>query len=193
MPRPGATGALLTQLQAGGLSPAIFVSVQFASATAYMWSGIGSVTWNGQTWTGLGSLLGIGSIESAATVEARGVTITLSGLDSALLASCCTEFQLGLPVAIYFTAYSGGSLIATPIVAWSGRTDRPEFYVAGDKATISLACENRLLDMNIPVERRHTNEDQQMDYPGDLGLQFVNGIQNLSIFVAGQANTTSYL
>jgi len=194
MSRPGATGALLTALQSGSLQPAVFVQIQFASATVYMWTGIGSVTWNGHTWTGLGSLLNFLPIEEAATVEARGIVIQLSGLDATLFADCTQEFQLGLPVTIYFTAYSSpGTLIATPIVAWTGRTDQPTFEISGASVTINLACENRFLDMNVACDRRHTNEDQQAIYPGDTVFQFVNGIQDLTLYIAGQANTTSFL
>jgi hypothetical protein len=191
MPRLGASGAMLTALQAPNLKPAIFVSIQFATTTAYLWSGLGSVTWNGQTWTGLGSLLGIGTIESAATVEARGALITISGLDATLLSGCRSELQIGLPVNVYFTVYSSGALIATPISAWTGRSDQPTIGVSGETATIAIACENRLIDMNIAVDRRHTTQDQQMTYPGDLGLQFKDGLQEKTLYWGQQANSTN--
>ena len=193
---------MLTALQSGSLQPAIFVAIQFATVTAYLWSGgpqspcsasDGSIAWNGHTWIGLGSLLGFGVIESAPTVEARGIAISLSGLDATLLADCMTEFQLGLAVTIYFTVYVSGSLLTTPITAWTGRTDRPTFEVSGEKATINLSCENRLLDMNIAVSLRHTNEQQQALYPGDVGLSFVDAIQDFTIFVAGQSNVTNFI
>lgn len=202
MPRPGATGALLTALQAGSLQPAIFVSIQFATVTVYLWTGgpqspgaasDGSIAWNGQTWQGRGTLLGFGPMESGATVQARGINLILSGLDASLLTDYMTEFQLGMAVTIYFTGYSSGSLIATPITTWAGRTDRPTFGISGPVATVAMACENRLLDMNLPVSLRHTNEQQQALYPGDVGLSFVDAVQDFSLFVAGQANTTSFL
>jgi len=181
MPRT-TNSTLLTALAATDLQPALFVQMGFASETVYVWSGVGNVTWNGQTWAGLGSLLGLTPAEDAATVEARGLTITISGLDSALLSECLTDFQLGLPVTLYLGLYSGGSLISTPITSWSGRMDMPTVNVAGDSASIEINCESRLIDMNIAVDRRYTHEDQQMDNPGDLGLSFVNGIQEMTLF-----------
>ena len=173
------------------LQPALFVQIQFATTTAYIWSGVGSVTWNGQTWLGLGSLLGVGMIESAPTVEARGITITLSGLDPALLASTLTDFKAGMPVSVLFGMYSGGVLIATPIISWSGRTDLPEVSYDGETATITIDCENRLADSNVPADRRYTHQDQQMTWPGDLGFQFVNATQEFTIFWGQSANITN--
>jgi hypothetical protein len=76
-------------------------------------------------------------------------------------------------------------------VSWSGRTDIPEISYDGETATITIACENRLADSNIPVDRRYTNQDQQMTWPGDLCFQFVDGLQEMTLFIGGQANTTN--
>ena len=182
MPRT-MTPAMLAAIQANALYPALLVQMGFDSATAYMWTGFGALSWNGQTWYGLGRLLGIGVVEDGSTVEARGTSVTLSGLDPSLLASCLGDFQLGLPVIIYLALFgSTGVLLVDPISVWVGRTDQPVIQVDGENATITVACESRLLDMNIPCDRRRTQQDQQMDHPGDLGLVFVNSIQEKLLY-----------
>lgn len=173
---------MLTALQATDLQPALFVSATFASETVYVWSGVGSITWNGETWQGLGGLLGVSVTEDGSTVEARGITIALSALNPTLLAEALGDYQLGLPVTVYLGLYSGGSLISSPITTWAGRIDQPTVDVGADTATIAIACENRLIDMNIAVDRRLTNVDQQMLAPGDLGLIFTAGLQEQTLF-----------
>jgi len=131
----------------------------------------------------VGSLGSISTIEEGSTVEAKGVTLTLSGIDATLLTGILTEFQVGLPVLVYLGLFdSSGSLIADPIVSWAGRMDQPTLDVDGTTATISIACENRLVDMNVAVDRRYTNEDQQLDHPGDRGFEFVNSIQEVMLY-----------
>ena len=161
MPRPGVTAAMVTALQSPSLKPALFVSIQFKTETVYLWTGSGSLTWNGQTWSGAGSLMNISSIETSDKVEAQGMSIELSGIDPTLLSEVLSDVQIGYPVSVYFTAYSGSAFITPPITSWNGRVDRPTCKVGGDQATISLACETQLIDMNIPVDRRYTQEDQQ--------------------------------
>jgi len=179
------TNQMLAALSAPALRLAIFVQISFAASTEYLWSGVGSIVWNGHTWLGIGSTGKISVIEDSATIEAKGIVLTLSGIDPVLVADALQEIQLGAPVIVYlglFDTSSPPALIADPITAWSGRVDQPTFDVGGEAASIALNCENRLLDMNISVERRYTHEDQQIDYPGDFGFQFVLGIQEITIY-----------
>ena len=180
MPRP-LTSGLMAAIQANVVRPALFVEGHFVSGIVYMWTGIGNITWNGHTWIGVGSLGGITPIEEGGNVEAKGITLSLSGIDQSLLADALQELQQGLPVLVYLGTFDNASppnLIADPFTAWAGRMDQPTIDVAGDSATISINCENRLIDMDVAVDRRYTIDDQQMDFPGDLGFQWVNALQS---------------
>ncbi|MBZ5621447.1 MAG: hypothetical protein LAQ69_22385 [Acidobacteriia bacterium] len=186
------SSAMLAAIQAPLLRPALFVQIGFASATVYIWSGIGDVSWNGQTWKGLGALLGVPAVEDGVTVQARGTVLSLSGLDAAILGDCMGDFQLGLPVLIYLGLYDGaGGLIPDPIEIWSGRTDRPALDLDGATSGVQIACENRLIDMNVAVDRRYTQQDQQMTWPGDLGMQFVDSVQERLIYWGVALNSTN--
>ena len=148
-----------------------------------MWTGYGPVSWNGLIWQGVGSLGSITTIEEGSTVEAKGITLTLSGMDATLVGDVLGEFAVGLPVTVWFGLFDGNQvLIPSPIVSFAGRMDQPTLTFGGDTASVSIACESRLLDMNTSVERRYTNDDQQLDYPGDRGFEFVNSIQEVSIY-----------
>lgn len=176
------SAAMLAALQATDLQPAVFVEASFANETVYVWSGAGPVSWNGEMWSGIGSLLGISVTEDGATVEARGIAITFSGIDPTLLAEALGEYQLGLPVSVYLGLYSSGSIIADPITSWAGRMDQPTIDVSGNTATIAINCENRLIEMNVATDRRLTLTDSNIDHPGDLGLMFTSGLQEQTLF-----------
>src|SRR4051812_35477363 len=90
---------MIAAIHGGYIKPILFVQLTFRSVGAvYFWSGSGSLSWNGHTWAGIGSVLSIATVEDAATVQARGTTIILSGLDATTLGDAMTEFQLGAPV-----------------------------------------------------------------------------------------------
>ena len=201
MPR-NLSSDMLTALQAPILFPAVFVAATFGTidhtthlvdtTVVYMWSGLGSVDWNGHTWIGIGSLLGFTTPEDSSNVEAKGITLTLSGLDPTLLPAALNDIILGLPVTVYLALYdSTNTLIDTPVIAWAGRMDQPTFDVSTTEVVLAINCENRLIDMNISVERRYTTEDQQMDWPGDLGFQFVDGLQETTLFWGQYPNNTN--
>jgi len=70
-----------------------------------------------------------------------------------------------------------GALVADPAIAFAGRLDVPEIDDNGQTATITISYESRLVDLERPRERRYTHEDQQIDYSGDLGFEYVAAIQ----------------
>ena len=182
MSRPMTSG-MLGAIEASQLLPAIFVQATMASGTVYLWSGLGNIAWNGQTWQGVGSLLNISTVEEKAEVRATGISITLSDIDSTLLTDVLGEFQLCGPVTVFLGAFSApGTLIANPITVWSGLLDQPTIDVSADTASISINCESRLIEMNVAVDRRYTDQEQQLDHPGDLGFSFVNSIQDQPIY-----------
>lgn len=174
--------AMLAAFSGRELAPAIFLSATFNSGPVYLWTGYGPITWNGQTWLGIGSLGSIGMVDEGSTVEAKGIALQLSGFDPVALANVLGEFALGQPVRVYLGAFSGGVLIASPVTAWSGRMDLPAIDINGQEAKITINCESRLVDLNTACGRRYTQEDQQRDFPGDLFFMFVNSIQNVTIY-----------
>lgn len=184
MPRP-MSSAMLTAITSTSLWPAIFVSMTFQTGTVYIWSGLGSITWNSQTWTGVGSFGSVSMVEEGNMVEAKGLVLSLSGIDSSLLADALQEFLSRGPVQVYLGLFDGSTspptLIADPLTAWSGLMDQPTIDVGGETATITIACESKLLELNVPNQLRYTQDCQQANFPGDLGFTFVAGIQEQNI------------
>lgn len=175
---------MLAAIQAGQIYPAIFIQAQFATGTIYIWSGYGSVTWGGHTWQGVGSLLSVSGIEEGATIEARGISIGLSGIDPALLADALQEFKVGAPAVIYLGMFSGSplALLSAPISCWAGQMDQATIDVSAETATITVNCESLLILHNVAVDYRYTNDCQYQEYPGDIGLQFKASICNQNLY-----------
>jgi hypothetical protein len=182
MPRDMSAG-FLDAITSQKIRPALFVEAHFVSGPSYLWSGLGTISWNGHDWLGVGSLGSISTIEEGAAVSAKGITLMLSGIDASLLAGVLLEFQVGLPCLVYLGLFdSADNLIADPIISWAGRMDQPTIELDGQTATISINCENRLVEMNVPVDRRYTNEDQKRDHPEDRGLEFVASIIDAMVY-----------
>lgn len=185
---------MLAAITSNSLLPALFVEAYFATGPVYLWSGIGSISWNSQTWQGIGTMGSVSVIEEGSDVMAKGITLTLSGFDPALLADVLGEVQLGQPVVVYlgmFYSTTPPSLIPSPITAWAGRIDQPTLNVSGEAATIAINCESRLLDMNASVARRYTDADQTIDFPGDRGMEFVSGIVETTIYWGAKPNSAN--
>lgn len=175
------TASVITQLQSASVTVGILFEGEFASGWVRLWSGIGSLSWDGKTWTGTGNLLGISGIDETAEVRASGMTVSLSGVPSDLLSAALGDARSGRIGRVYLAFFSGGSIVADPILQFEGRLDVPAIEDGPETATISISYESELIDLERARERRYTPEDQAIDFPGDLGFDYVASLQDAQI------------
>jgi hypothetical protein len=160
-------------LSAGVIVPAILCQLSFTSGTQYIWSGVGNLVWNGNTFTGVGTLGSIGAITEGTTVKANGTTVTLSGISASLYGDCMDDIQLGASASLWFALLSQGTIIGTPYMIFGGMVDQPTVSEGADTISITLDLETRLTNLQRPNMRRYTSADQRLLYPTDNSMQWV--------------------
>lgn len=176
------TSGVQTAIIADQVNPILFFEGEFASGFVRVWSGIGEISWNSYTWQGIGTLGGVGAIHESSDIQANGVTVTFSGIPSDLISLTLDDVVQGKLGKIYFGFMdANNAIIADPALMFEGRLDIPAIEENGDTATIQITYESRLIDLQKPRERRYTNEDQQLQYSGDLGFEFVPALQEQQI------------
>ena len=176
MPRT-LSGAVIAELTARSLRPILLAELHFVSSTEYVWTGSGTITWNGHDWTGVPGQLA--PMEETDQVTATNLTLTLSGIPSDRVASALTECRHGNNVTVWFGMLdASGVVIADPVRAWSGVMDVPTIDDSGETSTVTLNVESRLARLQVASNKRYTTQDQQPISPGDLGFQYVESIQD---------------
>lgn len=172
----------VTEITARKLTPIIMIKAEFSGGTVFFWSGVGTLSYSGDSYTGAGNLLNIGGIKEGMNVEANGSVISLTGISSTLISLALTEQYQGKPITIFFaTLDSTGVLISNPFILFKGFMDVLQIDTSGETATLSMQCENRLIDLNRSKVRRYTMADQNVLYPNDRGLDFVAALQEQEI------------
>ncbi len=165
---------MLAELTGNQIAPCFLAIITFRSATEYVWTGPCPLTWNGNTFTGIGSLGKISPVAEGVDINAEGMTLSLSGIDPALLAESVTDVQVGAPVTVYFALVDGSlNIIGTPYPLFVGQVDQPSITPGTEDITISLKCESRLSDLQRANQRRYTSADQRLYYPDDIGFSWV--------------------
>jgi hypothetical protein len=171
--------------------------------TLRMWTGVGTLTLeDGTEWVGVGSILNVSAIEETAEMAVKGATITLSGVSSEALSLALSEPYQGRVCNIYFGTFSIGKILqedgafilmedGSKILLentstgfnqiFSGYMDQMNITDGGDTATIELMVENRLIDLERARVARFTSGYQKSIYPGDLGFDFVEDLQDKDI------------
>lgn len=174
--------ATLAELSAGNVNPAFLVSLQFTSGVQYVWSGIGQIAYGGNIYQGVGSLGEISAISEGSEISAKGIALTLSGIDRTLLADCNADIQIGAPASVLFGLLTSGlQFIGSPYTIFGGTVDQSKISVGGDKLSISLALENKLIDLQRASNRRYTAADQRLRYPTDIGFNWVEPLNDIAL------------
>lgn len=178
----GLTAGMLSELNEPTVRPFLLVELEFTSGLVNIWSGIGDLLWDSKTWQGVATLGTISPIEDTTDVRSTGLTFSLSGIPSAMISLALGELQRGKSGKVWLGFMDdAGAVISDPYLAFAGRIDTGAIVEDGATSTISIQAENRLVDLQRPRERRYTHEDQQSEYPDDLGFEYIAGLQDKQI------------
>ena len=194
----------LENIEEGVVYPFFAVELLFdGDNTIRMWTGQGTlVLEDGTEWIGLGNLLDISAIEETAEMAVKGATITLSGVSSEALSLALSEPYQGRVCYIYFGTFSTGNILqesgsfillqdGSKILLeasstgfnqlFAGYMDQMNISDGGDTTAIELMVENRLVDLERARVARFTSGYQKSLYPDDLGLDFIEDLQDKDI------------
>lgn len=182
--------ALLANTSDDVIYPFFAVELLFDDDNALrLWTGQGTLTYDGNDWFGTGILLDVSAIEETSEIAVRGASLTLSGVPSEVISLAITQPYQGRKCNIYFGLVDKSAGAATGEVTLSygevnlteiftGYMDQMDIQEGPDSSTIELKVENRLIDLERARVARFTSGYQKSVYPNDLGLDFVESLQN---------------
>jgi hypothetical protein len=175
----------------------------FDSSVLRFWTGVGTLTLDGEQWIGSGNLLSISDIEETLEMAVKGATVSLSGIPSEVLSLALSEPYQGRVCNIYFGTFKTSTsllkedsdyillqdgsqiLIDTARDAFneifSGYMDQMNIEEEADSSRIELTVENKLVDLERARVARYTSGYQKSLYPSDKGFDFVEDLQDKPI------------
>tara|TARA_R110002153_G_scaffold65096_1_gene174336 strand:+ start:70 stop:747 length:678 start_codon:yes stop_codon:yes gene_type:complete len=175
----------------------------FDSSVLRFWTGVGTLTLDGEQWIGSGNLLSISDIEETLEMAVKGATVSLSGIPSEVLSLALSEPYQGRVCNIYFGTFTTSTsllkedsdyillqdgsqiLIDTARDAFneifSGYMDQMNIEEEADSSRIELTVENKLVDLERARVARYTSGYQKSLYPSDKGFDFVEDLQDKPI------------
>lgn len=187
----GLTTDFKTAAAAGGVTPALLGHFDFSGGVVRVWNGVGDLSWGGNTYTGLGDLVGVSPVTETNETRANGMRFSLNGIPSTLITRILAEGYRGRAAKLWLALFnSSGAIIADPMLVFSGRMDQCLLDDSGETATCTITAESRLVDLQRPRERRRTDEDQKSLFSGDRGLEYVAGLQDKEIVWGGGTAST---
>jgi len=181
----GVSAGLISAL-ADHFHPALLIEAGWPDGTIYMHSGVGELTWNGQTWTGMSaevdgrivSFVQIEIPEEAGGLATGDASVHVAGTREDLLAQKGKQLR-NLELNVWFgatTETAGTTLVSDPVLLFSGYYASQRFSFTG---SINEFLHDMILGLGIGPSARaqasitHTYEDQIDAYPGDTAGRHV--------------------
>ena len=179
----GLTAGMITATSTGVVRPIRLVDLDFQSGALRMWTGNGSLSWDFKTWLGAGQLLSFEKIGENSSIQAIGTAVVISGIPSANLSLILGETYRGRAATIYLGCVKSSdlSIVADPVVLFSGFMDDMPIDDGPETATINIKLENKLIALESPKNKKYTNEGILADDATDKAGEYISGLQNKPI------------
>ena len=144
------------------------------------------ITWDGYTWSGhMVGLLDISPIIETTDGASETVTVTLDGIDSAIMASISTTQYQHRAAEIYLGLRntSTKAVIVDPFLTFSGTMDSDVIVDDGTIATQEIEIVSQLTRQLRPSGIMYSHNDQQRLWPNgdDSGLEFLAEMQGMQV------------
>ena len=163
--------------------PILMCDLNFDSGTIYLHTGLGTLTWGGNSYVGVGKFGAVSPMEEASDLSRTPITLTLSGLPNDIISLLATTTVQGRLATVYLGYLSATTrlLVNDPGIIYRGNIDTCKVR-QGQTVTISLSIESRFAAWSNPVIRRFNNSYQQLRFPGDKGLEYIEQTVNKTIW-----------
>ena len=173
--------AVAAQAVAATLYPVVLTKFEFDSGDLNLWSGYNTITVESDVFTGVGELGTMTPIIETETLKATGMEFGLSAIDSTIIGLALDADYQERPVTCWLGFLDDDSGYLGRVQIFKGRMDTMNLIDNGDTSSLSVTAEHVLVSLEKTNERRYTAEDQKLEFPGDLGFDQVNALQNLEV------------
>ncbi len=160
-------------LQASHVREVVFLAFEFSDGTLRLCTADHDIAWDSLTWIGAARVGSIEPIGEGGTLESRGLRMSVSGVSASLIATALGTHIQGRALKLWYGQFDATwQILADPVGPFQYRLDAMKLR-HGKAGTIEITARDRLADWDRPRIRRYNHQDQIAEYPGDMGLQFV--------------------
>lgn len=172
------TAEFLAELNASACRPALLLLLDFGVTAIRLWSGAGTLSWDGNTYLGNGWLQGVSPITETSDIRAEGMQVDLTGVPQDLVSVVLNEATRKDTATLWMAVLDANwEVVAEPYQAFNGLYDTCEIYYSPNSTDLGLRYESRHADIYRAREHRYTHEGQRNLYPEDEGFEYMEGLQ----------------
>ena len=170
----------------------VFVKLAFPSGTLYAHNGIGTHSFGGNDYLGVGAFGNIDAIEDTVNLVSKPVNVTLSSITSEIIDAIKVDDVFGRDADIYLGVLnSDGQLLGTPDNWFSGYMETVQLNLGAEDA-VKIRIQSRASRLRLRSNKRYTIEDHQAEYPGDMFFEFLPNLMDAQVTWGGERVRTGF-
>jgi len=164
----------------------IFAKLAFPSGTVTLHNGVGTYSFGGDDYLGVGSFGSIDAVEDTLELKSNPVNLTLSPITPEIIDAVKTDDVFGRDADIFLGALNEhGELQGTPDNWYSGHMETVELSL-GRVDGVKIRLQSRASRLRLRNNKRYTLEDHQADFPGDLFFEFLAFVMEAEVRWGGE-------
>lgn len=160
--------------------PVVLVEIDTPSLPIRLTSNTQDIVFESNTYTA-NALGGISTISETADLNDAQISIIFSGIDPAIKAVVASPDFINSSVTVHIQFFdenwqpSGDGLIYFIGSAAS------QNIASGQSSDITVSCKSKVATLSRPRSERYSDQEQQAQYPGDLGMQYASELASKEI------------
>lgn len=157
---------------------ALLAEIEHPDGAARFWTGIGTLEWNGYSWTGSGTLGQVTPVKQTSTLAIQELIFSLAAVDPAIVATLSDDVR-NLAGKLWLTCIGPGKSVIDPYQIVDSELDYQSFSADADgKVTIAITARTGFYTLARALDESWTSEEQHVVYPTDVGLDLIPALQN---------------
>lgn len=170
----------------------VLVKLAFPSGTVFAHNGVGTHSFGGDDYIGVGAFGGISPMEDTLQLRSKPIELTLSSIIPEIIDAIKTDDVFGRDADIYIGALDEDyQLKGTPDNWFSGHMETVKLIIGSEDA-LAIRLQSRASRLQLRNNKRYTLEDHQTDFPGDIFFEFLPALMDAEISWGGEMVRTGF-
>lgn len=160
--------------------PVVLVEIITPSLNIRLTSNTQDLVFDGDTYTA-GLLSGISEIPETTDLKDAQIALGFSGIDPAIKAAVVSPDFINSKVTVRIQFFDQNWVSSGDGLIYFIGSAASQNIASGQSSAITVSCKSRIASLGRPRSERYSDQEQQAQHPGDLGMQYASELASKEI------------